>query len=138
MDAVSNPPGLTDFDASAALSAVRGVAGDDLRAFVEYDDETYNALFIAERIVDAFGGQAAIDEFAEKLHFNYKLDFTERDMYEDLYAPLGDVGAFAVFLDRETIIRYVGEREGIYVSVDPGANATPVVEALTDAVEADG
>lgn len=138
MEAVRNEANLTDFDVSTALSAVEDIAGDDLRAFVEYDDEAYNPLYIAARVVREFGGEASLDEFAGKLHYNYKLDFTEREMYEDLYEPLGEVAAFAVYLDDETLIRYVGEREGIYVSVEPDVSANRIVDALTETAEAEG
>ncbi|WP_135852666.1 hypothetical protein [Halorussus salinus] len=137
MNAVSNEPHLTDFDTSSALSAVEEVAGDGLRAFVEYDDETYNLLYIAERVVQEFGDEATLEEFADRLHYNYKLDFNEREMYADLYGPLGELAAFAVYLDDETLVRYVGEREGIYVSVEPDVSANGVVDALTETAEAD-
>jgi hypothetical protein len=135
MDAIRNPPELTDLAVSEALETVLEIAGEDLRAFVEYDDETYNPVFIAERVVDEFGGSEAVAEFADRLHYNYKLDFTEREMYEDLYEPLSTLDAFAVYLEDETIVRYVNDRQGIYISVERGTYAGQVIDALTDALE---
>jgi hypothetical protein len=137
MDDITNSPELCSFDAAAALSVVREVAGDDLRAFVEYTDENYNPLFIAGQVVEELGGKTETSELADQLHFNYKLDFNEREMYEDLYEPLGEVAAFAVFLEDEILIRYLEEREGLYVSVESGPNATRIVEALNNVMEAD-
>lgn len=134
MDAITGDPGLTDFDARAGFEAVREVADDDLRAFVEYDGDSYNPLFIAGRVVDKHGDPEEVGEFADRLHFNYKLDFAEREMYEDLYEPLGSITAFAVYLTDQTIVRYVDEQEGIYVSIDGGTHADEVIHALTDAL----
>jgi len=132
MDAITGDPGLTELDVGAGYEAVRAIASDDLRAFVEYDDETYNPVFIAERVVEKHGDPEEVGKFAEQLHFNYKLDFTEREMYEDLYEPLGSIEAFTVHLSDQTIVRYVGEREGIYVSVDGETHGDDVVDSLND------
>ncbi|UPV74448.1 hypothetical protein M0R89_18195 [Halorussus limi] len=110
-------------------------AGDDLRAFVEYDDETYNPLFIDERTVEEFGGAEAVEEFADQLHYNYKLDFTEQEMYADLYEPLSSLDAFAVYLEDETIVRYVDDGRGIYVSIQGETYAGEVIDVLTDVLE---
>ncbi|WP_135806290.1 hypothetical protein [Halorussus marinus] len=134
MDEIIGDPGLTDFDARAGFEAVRAAADSDLRAFVEYDGESYNPVFIAERVVEKHGDPEEVGEFADRLHFNYKLDFAEREMYEDLYEPLGSITAFAVYLTDQTIVRYVDEREGIYVSVDGETHADEVIEALADAL----
>jgi len=138
MGAIRNEGEVIGLDASAAFEAVRDVGGEDLRAFVEYDSESYNPVFVAERVVAELGGADGVDEFAEKLHFNYKLDFTEREMYADLYDPLGGVDAFAVYLDDRTIVRYVTDEEGIYVSLDGDANTDRVVDALAETVGNEG
>lgn len=134
MGTIRNEGELISLDASAAFEAVRDVAGEDLRAFVEYDSEAFNPVFIAERVVDELGGADGVEEFADQLHFNYKLDFTEREMYADLYGPLGGVDAFAVYLDDQTIVRYVTDEEGIYVSLDGGSDTDRVVDALAETV----
>lgn len=138
MDAITNPPGLTDFDVTAALEATREVTGDDLRAFVEYDDETYNSLFISSQVVGEVGGETALQELAERLYANYQLDFNEQEMYADLYEPLGGLNAFAVFLESEVVVRYVSDRQGVYVSFDPTTTATDVTAALERTLEGDG
>ncbi|WP_135828880.1 hypothetical protein [Halorussus halobius] len=135
MERIRNEPELTGFDAAAAFEAVSEVAGDDLRAFVEYDAEAFNPLFVAERVVDDLGNPENVDAFAEKLHFNYKLDFTEREMYADLYGPLGGVDAFAVYLDDQTIVRYVTDEAGIYVSLDGDTDTDRVVDLIAETVE---
>jgi len=126
-----------EIDADAVLARLRDAVGDDLRALVEYDADAYNLLFLADRVLAEFGGDEAVEAFADKLHADYRLDFTEKEMYEDVYAELGTVRAFAVFFQESAVFRFVGESTGLYVSLERDAPYNRVIETVYDVVEGD-
>jgi hypothetical protein len=128
---LSSASTLTEFDAAAVGDAVADAAGDGLRAFVEYDERSYSVLYVRDDVVEEMGGEAAFGDVADELHADYSLDFTQQGLYEEIYDTLGTVRAFVVVLDSATVVRVVGESEGLYVSLDPSVS----VQAVLDAVE---
>jgi hypothetical protein len=128
---------VSEFDAGAVLAELRETVEDDLRAFVEYDAQTYNTLFMADRVIAQFGGEDNVEQFADKLHENYRLDFTEKQMYEDVYAELGTVRAFSVFFEENAIFRFVGDSTGLYVSLELDAPFNRVIESVYEVIEED-
>lgn len=56
-------------------------------------------------------------------------------MYADLYGPLGRVNAFAVYLTDQTLVRYIDDSAGIYVSTDGETHVDRIIEVLTDVLE---
>lgn len=126
---------LTGLDADTILSRVRSTAGEHLLAFVEYDTETYNVLYMAERATTDLGGPENTSDLADRLHRNYQLDFNEKQMHEELYDELGTVRAFGVFFDDEAVLRFVDDMTGLYVSLDMSAPFDKVIEAVYDVIE---
>lgn len=126
---------LSALDADAILSRVQNTAGEHLRAFVEYDAETYNILYLADRATVEFGGEERVNELADKLYSNYRLDFNEKQMHEDLYEEFGVVRAFAVFFADSAILRFVDEATGLYVSLDIDAPFDEVIGTVYEVVE---
>lgn len=127
---MQNAPELVDGDVPAMFAAVDSVAGEDLRAFVEYDDETYNPVYIAPMVVDDYGVDGDVSEFAETIHSYVKLDFSEREMYRDLYDRGTDGMGFATFLDGSTVVRYVFDDTALYVSLTDEVSPQEVIEAI--------
>jgi len=127
-------PALTGFDARAVGDAVADATGDGLRAFVEYDEQTYNLLYIRDDVVGELGGQEAFGALADELHSDYRLDFTQQELYEEIYGELGNVRAFVVVMDRATLLRFVGDDAGLYVSVEPSVSVQAVLDAVHEVV----
>lgn len=137
MDEIRNSSTLDGFDADAVLEELQEIVGEKLRVFAEYNAETYNIIYLDEKMADRLGESVDIGSFAERIHDDYRLDFTEKRMYEDVYAEFGEVRAFAVFFARNAIFRFVGETTGLYVSLDLDAPFTTVIEAVYDVIEAE-
>ncbi|MDF9744998.1 hypothetical protein [Natrinema salsiterrestre] len=136
MGTIENTSTFTEFDADAVLETLREIAGGQILAFAEYDAETYNIMYLDERMSQQLGESVAdIEEFADKIHSDYRLDFTEKEMYEDVYTELGEVRAFAAFFEGSTIFRFVGETAGLYVSLTMDAPFNAVIEAVYDVIE---
>lgn len=130
-------PKLASFDAAAVARAVAAAAGDHLRVVVEYDDSEYNVLYAAERVVEQLGGPDELGALADELHSDYRLDFTQQELYDEVYGSIGAVQAFVVVLDRATVVRFVHENSALYVSVDPEASLDGVLDAVRTGVDVD-
>ncbi|MDS0476770.1 hypothetical protein [Natrinema sp. 1APR25-10V2] len=134
MAAIENASSFDEFDADAILEKILEICGDQVHSFAEYDAETYNIIYMSEQMADQFDGEDDIAELSDRIHSDYRLDFTEKEMYEDVYGELGEVRAFSVFFDQNAIFRFVGERTGLYVSLAPDAPFNQVIEAVYDLI----
>jgi hypothetical protein len=130
MAEIQQAPELVDGDVAAMFDAVEGVAGDGLRAFVEYDTETYNPVYIGPMVVEEYGENGDVTEFAETIHSYVKLDFSEREMYRDLYDRGTDGMGFATFLEGSIVVRYVFAETALYVSLQSSASPNEVIRAI--------
>ncbi|WP_232688549.1 DUF7522 family protein [Halobacterium zhouii] len=128
---------LSRFDCEAIDEAIVDVVGDDLRTIVEYDEHDFNVLRIRDDVVEQLGGEEAFSDLADLLHSDYRLDFTQQELYEEMYGNLGVVRAFVVLMDHATIVRFVGEETGVYVSLEAGTPIQPVMDAMKGVVESD-
>ena len=132
MISFESKPELATFDAGAVGRAVGAAVGDDLRVVVEYNEFEYNLLYVDDDVVDHLGGPDALGALADDLHSDFRLDFTQQELYEEVYGEFGSVRAFIVVLDGARVVRFVAEDSGLYVSVDPDAS----LDAVLDAVDA--
>jgi hypothetical protein len=137
MAEIQQEPEMVDGDVRAMFDAVARVAGDDLRAFVEYDPEAYNPVYIAPMVVEEYGEDGDITDFAETIHSYVKLDFSEREMYRELYHRGTDGMGFATFLDGSIVVRYVFDETALYVSLNSAASPKDVIGAIEAVVRDD-
>ena len=137
MISFESEPELASFDAKAVGRAVEAAVGDGLRVVVEYDESEYNPLYLNDGVVDQLGGPEAFGELADDLHSDFRLDFTQQELYEEVYGEFGSVRAFVVVLDGARVVRFVAEDSGLYVSVDPEASLDGVLDAVDVGVAGD-
>jgi len=120
---------LVSFDADAALAAVRDQVGEGLLAGVEFTTDDHRTLYAADVVVELYGDEAAMLDHFEEIHRYVHVDFTERELFEDVVGG-GDVRAMVTYMDHATLVRVIDEREGLFVTVAPDAEVTAVVEAV--------
>lgn len=138
MPSIQREPAVVDGDVRAMFDAVEAEAGEHLRAFVEYDSETYNPVFIGPQVVAEYGDEDGdIDHFAETIHSYVKLDFSEREMFQELYRRETDGMGFATFLDDSIVVRYVFPEAALYVSLEYAASPKGVIDAIEAVVQSD-
>jgi len=118
---------LVDFDAEAACTAVREVVGDDLLVCVVFTTDDHEILHVADGVRDLYGSEDRMRDHFEEIHSYVHLDFTERRLFEDVVG--GGVRAMVTYMDQATLVRVVGEREGLFVTLAPDAPVTAVVDA---------
>jgi len=132
---VTKPSSLVGFDADAATEAALDVAGDDLLVSSEYTPECFQVLFLSERLIDRWGNVDDVMDVGEAVHAFMHDDFTERELYDEIYPSVSETYAFATFTDRATFVRVLTGDEGLYLSLAHGADVTPVVERVKSAIE---
>jgi hypothetical protein len=138
MAEMQRAPEMVDGDVAAMFAAVERIAGDDLRAFVEYDAETYNPVYIAPMVVEEYGEDGDVTAFADTIHSYVKLDFSEREMYRELYDRGTDGMGFATFLEGSIVVRYVFDETALYVSLTAAESPKEVIRAIESVVGDDG
>jgi len=134
MNAFDADSELASFDAEAVGRAVDDAVGDGLRVVVEYDETEYNMLYVADEVREVLGGAEGLGALADELHSDFRLDFTQRELYEELYEQFGSLRAFVVVLDGARVVRFVAEDTGLYVSIDPDASLDAVLDAVQEEV----
>jgi hypothetical protein len=135
MDVQAQSSTISEYDAEAVLSAVDETAGEQLRVFAEYDDESYNVLYLADAVHEVYEDAAKFEKTADALHADYRLDFTEKQMHEEVYSDMGEVRAFAVFLTDQVIFRFVGRESGLYVSLALDAPFNRVISTVYSVID---
>ena len=130
--ALRNSTNIVAFDADAAMEAAREVAGDALRTAVEYDQESYNVLFVDDTVQSLYADKEDMYDHFDAISSYVHLDFAERDLFEESLLPAaGAVQALVTRMEYLTLVRiFVGD-EGLFLSLDPD---TPVIEVI-DAVK---
>lgn len=133
---IRNPSSLVAFDADAGLEAARETAGDAVHLCVEYDMETFNTLYADELTLSLYDDERAmLDHFEEVVSYVH-VDFMEKDLFEDVFRGGGDVRAFVTCMENVSLVRIIVGQNGLFLTVDPGADLTALVGAVENAIEA--
>ena len=132
---VENTSQLVAFDADAALTAAREVAGDAILSFAEYDSGSFNVMYASEETLTLYGGREAMLEHFEEIHSYVHIDFTERDLFsEELLPHAGEVRTIVTRQDRLTLIRLFHGDGGLVISLAPDEPIVPLLDAVESAV----
>ncbi|WP_256393559.1 hypothetical protein [Natronoarchaeum rubrum] len=59
------------------------------------------------------------------------VDFTERELYNDLYPHATDTRAFTTHTDYSTVVRVLDGTQGLYVSLESGVAIAPLIDDLS-------
>lgn len=128
-----DPTDPVGFDVDAVLAAAKEAVGDDrVLLCVAFDDADFRTVYVDERVDALYADDEQRREHFGQIHSYVHLDFTERDLFEDLFLQPDGIRAFVTYMGTLIAVRVVTETEGIFISLAPG---TPVTE-LVDAVEA--
>ncbi|WP_137285180.1 hypothetical protein [Halorussus salinisoli] len=128
--AVSESSSLVDFDADAALSAAHEASDGAVRLCVEYTPEEFHTLYADEITMALYGDdrEEMADHF-EEVHSFVHVDFTERDLFADIFRGAGEVRSFVTYMDDVTFVRILVGQQGLFLTVDPETDVTAVVDA---------
>lgn len=135
---VSNASEVVDFDADAALDAVRERVEGQLYAFVEYDGEAFNPLYVDEAALSFYEDREQMAAHFERIHSYVHVDFTEIEMFTDTLFPLADrVAYITTAMDYMTFVRVYDGRQGVFLALEPDEPVQPLVDAIEAVVAGD-
>lgn len=126
---------LVEFDADAVLETVRAMAGDTIGVCVEYNTRSFNILYLEESLENRFEDLDELYEVGEDLHTTLFIDFTEQKLLNDFHPVLGEMRASVTYMSGLTMIRVIQEDEGLFLTIEPDAQVTPVIEAIEAALD---
>ena len=127
---VSEDSTLVDFDADAAVSAAREQFEGEVHLCVEYTTEGFHMLYADETTLSLYGDREQMTDHFEEVHSYVHVDFTERNMFEDVFVGAGEVRSFVTQMEYVTLIRVLDGEQGLFLTVDPGTDVTAIVEAV--------
>lgn len=132
---VSDPSGVIDGDADAALAAAREAAEGPLYSFVEYDDEEFNVLYVDDATREFYDDEEQMLEHFERIHSYVHVDFTERELFTEELFPIAErVDYITTAMDFLKIVRVYHGRQGLFLAVEPDEPVAPLVAAIGNAL----
>jgi len=131
---ISNSPKHVDFDAEAAVAAARERSDDRVLVGAEYTVDEFQMLYASDRVLDEYESTGVLDDVADRLHSYMHVDFTERELFEDLYPPAEETRGFVTYTDYTTVVRVLDGMEGLYVSFEPAVAVTPIVDEIVEII----
>ncbi|WP_115865656.1 hypothetical protein [Halorussus litoreus] len=133
---ISEDSTLVDFDADDALAAARRVGDGAVNLAIEYTPDEFHTLYADELTMSLYGDdpEEMRDHF-EEVHSYVHVDFTERDLFSDLFRGAGGVRSFVTYMDHVVLVRVLVGQQGLFATCDPEADVTAIVEAIEDALD---
>lgn len=126
---------IVGFDADASLAAARGAVGEGrVLICVAYDDTDFRTVYVDERIDAMYPDEGERRTHFGQIHSYVHLDFTEQDLFEDLFLEPDGTRAFVTYMGNLIAVRVVTETEGLFLALAPGSPVTELVDAVEDAL----
>ena len=127
---VSDSSTVVEFDADAALEAVRDATGDAVRLCVEYTPEEFHVLYADELTTSLYGDTDQMEAHFEEVHSYVHIDFTEQDLFAELFRGAGGVRSLVTFMDHIILVRIIVDFEGLFFTLSPDSDVTAAVRAV--------
>ncbi|WP_435194473.1 hypothetical protein [Natronomonas sp. EA1] len=128
---------IVDLDAEAVLDAARAATDGTLHTLIEFDRERFEILYVHESTRALYASDEEMREHFASIHEFVNLDFAEVELFtEDLLPFVDRVRYKTTAMDTATFVRlYVSESTGLFITLDPGAEAEPVARAIEGTIE---
>lgn len=131
---------VVSFDVDAVIAAIEDALddADSLHVVAPFTPETYELAYVDDLTHSFYRDDEEMTAHFDRIHEYAGIDFSEIGLVvDDLFPIANGVEYIATGLDYLTVVRVYTGREGLFVSLDPGAEPSVVVEAMRDAVDAD-
>jgi hypothetical protein len=127
---------VTSLDGSAVVDAALDAVGDGLLTCVAYDDDEFDALYVADEVESMYPSEERMQEHFEQLHGYVHLDFTEVELFQNELLPYaGDVHFLVTGFEALTAVRVISGREGLFLSVTPDTPTDALIDAVRGALD---
>lgn len=128
-----NEPEIVGFDVEGALDAALEVVDGPLYAFVEYDTDEFNTLYVAEELEAMYPDDETMLGHFERIHSYVHIDFSEMELFTDTIVPIADrVRYIATGMDAFTMVRFYRNHDGLFVALSADEDVDAVADAMDD------
>lgn len=128
---------VVGFDAEAALSTANDAIGrENVFSCVVYDDSEFRTVYVDDRVAALYADEGERQKHFGEIHSYVHLDFTEVELFEDLFRDPEGVRAFVTYMETLTAVRVVSDKQGVFFSVTPDARVTELVNAVETVLRA--
>ncbi|MFB6178703.1 MAG: hypothetical protein ABEI77_03135 [Halorientalis sp.] len=136
---LSQKPELVSFDAESGLQAGQDVAGDTLLTCIEYTDDDWRAIYVADQVLAMYENHEHMAAHFQTIYEEHHIDASERDLLERELASMGSVRYFVTQMDMAVFARVVTrtathDLEGLWLTYAPGAPLIESLDAVTEHV----
>jgi hypothetical protein len=122
---------VVEFDAEAALAAANEAIGSEkVFSCVVYDAESFRTAYVDDRLDELYADTDGRREHFDEIHSYVHLDFTEQELFEELFRDPEGVRAFVTYMGSLIAVRIVTDKQGVFFSVAPDAPVTKLVSAV--------
>lgn len=130
---------LVTFDATTALEAGRDVAGDMLLTCIEYTEDGWHSLYVADQVFAMYEDREHMMAHFQQIYEEQHVDVGERDLMEQELSDMGPVQYFVTYMDMAVFARVVTQTEhhdieGVWITYAPGGPIFESLEAIKDHV----
>lgn len=133
--AVRNASTVVGFDADAACEAAERTVSGTLRSFVEFDGESFNALYVDDATLGFYDDEEHMLAHFSQLHSYVYLDLAEIDLFTEELFPVADrVEYIVTALDFFKLVRIYYDDEGLFLALDHDEPVEPIVQAISRAI----
>ncbi|WP_336133706.1 hypothetical protein [Natronomonas amylolytica] len=128
---------VVDFDPEAVLSAANGAIGaENVFTCVVYDAERFRTVHVDDRLEALYADHEERQAHFGEVHSYVHLDFTERELFEELFRDPEGVRAFVTYMSSLVAVRVVSEKQGVFFSIAPDAPVTKLVTSVEAEMQA--
>ena len=122
---------VVTFDVEEPLATAREAVGEDaVLICVAYDESMFTTIHVDERLDALYPDEGARAEHFGEIHSYVHLDFTERELFKELFIQPGRVKAFVTYMNAFIAVRIVTGKEGLFLGIAPGTEITELVERV--------
>lgn len=132
---VTNASAVVEFDADAACEAAQEAVSGTLRTFVEFDADSFNALYVDDVTLAFYEDEDHMRAHFSQLHSYVYLDLAEMDLFtEELFPVAERVEYITTSLDFFKLVRVYYDDQGLFLALDHDEPVEPVIRAIGQAV----
>lgn len=133
---VTSESNVVRFDADAACAAAREAVSGTLRSAVEFNSEAFNPLYVDDLTLAFYEDETEMMAHFERIHSYVNLDLAEVDLFTGELFPIAErVEYITTALDFFKMVRVYYDGEGLFLALDRDEPVTPVVKAISEALE---
>lgn len=133
---IQNESSIFGVDVDALVRVFRDEVKHDLRILAEYDDDSFEHLYVSDEVLDEYGGEGGYLDRMSTVESFLRTDLLERDAYTALVPQAGEAHLFVTQTENQLFVRIFDDDRALFACVADHGPVDTVVEKLEDAIDA--